>query len=249
MGNGEQMETIGNPENSDKAVEAEIVEDAELTEDSEKKEETEAEKNEKSEEAEKTEDSKEKDIPVDAEIVEEIPAEETVHEKHTTTTRKLRYGRAFVMELLSVLIILYILVGVIFGIAAAPNDDMYPVAAAGDLVIYYRFDKDVRSQDIIVFKTNGAERVGRVIAKSGDKVDITDEGTVKVNDNTIIEPNIHAATYRFEGYVDYPVNLENGQCFVLCDVRNGTEDSRYFGAVSKNSIKGTVITVIRRNKL
>ena len=40
MGNGEQMETIGNPENSDKAVEAEIVEDAEIAEDSEKKEET-----------------------------------------------------------------------------------------------------------------------------------------------------------------------------------------------------------------
>jgi signal peptidase I len=70
-----------------------------------------------------------------------------------------------------------------------------------------------------------------------------------VNGNNIVEPNIHNPTYPFEGYIEYPLTLKEGECFVLCDARNGTEDSRYFGPVSKKSIKGTVIAVLRRYSL
>ena len=185
---------------------------------------------------------------VDGEIIQE-ESQEAEKSKHTLPTRKLRYARAFVMELFCVVVIMYVLLGIVFGVAAAPNDDMYPVAASGDLLVYYRLDKDVSSQDIITFKQNGTFFVGRVVGKGGDIIDITDSGNLVVNGHNVVEPNIHTPTYKFEGYVDYPITLGEDECFVLCEKRNGTEDSRYFGRVPKSNIKGTVITVIRRNSL
>ena len=47
----------------------------------------------------------------------------------------------------------------------------------------------------------------------------------------------------------FPLTLEEGECFVLADSRNGGTDSRVFGPVSKSEIEGTVITIVRRNDL
>lgn len=195
-----------------------------------------------------TEETKEeKDVNV---TVKDDSQEETViFKKHTTPVRKLRYARAFVMELFCVVLIVYVFFNFIFGIFVAPNDDMYPVAASGDLMMYYRLDRDVLSKDIIVFNYDGVMRTARVVGRGGDTVDITDDGSVIVNGNTIIETNIHTATYRYEGYIDYPVKLGEDECFVLCEARNGTEDSRYFGPVHKSMIKGTTILILRRNSL
>ena len=209
---------------------------------------TEEKKTEEKKTEEKTAEEKkaEQNKAVDAEVLVE---EKDDLRKHTLPVRKLRYARAFIMELFIVVLIIYLLVGVIYGVLSAPNGDMYPVAAAGDLLVYYRLDKDVKSQDIIVYTEDTAMRVGRVVAKGGDILDITEEGNVIVNGSTVIEPNIHTPTYRFERYVEYPVTLEENECFVLCEQRNGTEDSRYLGPIRKSMIKGTVITIIRRNSL
>ena len=47
----------------------------------------------------------------------------------------------------------------------------------------------------------------------------------------------------------YPLQLQEGECFVLGDHREGATDSRYFGAVDTQEIRGKIITVIRRNQL
>lgn len=195
-----------------------------------------------------TEDTKEeKDVKVT--VKDDSQEESVILKKHTTPVRKLRYARAFVMEFFCVVLIIYVFFSFVFGIFVAPNDDMYPVAASGDLMMYYRLDKDVLSKDIIFFEEDGVMRTARVIARGGDTVDITEDGGVIVNGNTIIETNIHTPTYRYEGYIDYPVKLGEDECFVLCEARNGTEDSRYFGPVHKSMIKGTTILVLRRNSL
>ena len=49
--------------------------------------------------------------------------------------------------------------------------------------------------------------------------------------------------------MDYPLTLGPDECFVLADRRNGGEDSRYFGPVSKDEIMGTVVTIVRRTNL
>ena len=53
----------------------------------------------------------------------------------------------------------------------------------------------------------------------------------------------------YEGYTKFPMVLGKDECFVLADARQNGTDSRYFGAVQKNEIVGTVITIVRRNNL
>ena len=91
--------------------------------------------------------------------------------------------------------------------------------------------------------------VCRVIGAPGDKVEITDERGLTVNGNTLIETNIFYPTRAYEGYVEYPLTLGPGEYFVLADFRNGGTDSRYFGVVRAEEIRGVLITILRRNNL
>ena len=91
--------------------------------------------------------------------------------------------------------------------------------------------------------------VCRVIACPGDTVEITEERGLTVNGNSLIEMNIYSVTRPYEGYMEYPVKLGEGEYFVLSDSRNGGVDSRYFGVVKQEEIQGVVITILRRNNL
>lgn len=135
------------------------------------------------------------------------------------------------------------------GITTVPNADMRPRLEAGDLVIYFRMDKSPNDRDIVVFEKNDTEYIGRVVAKAGDTVDISDSGNLVINGNSVMEEDIYYPTVRYEGYTTYPLTLGEGEYFILIDKRDNGEDSRYFGAVRKSEISGTVITVIRRRNL
>ena len=91
--------------------------------------------------------------------------------------------------------------------------------------------------------------VGRIVAKGGDSVEITEQATVKVNESVVLEQNIFYQTPQYESDVTYPLQLQDQQYFVLGDHREGATDSRYLGAVDTREIKGKIITVIRRNQL
>lgn len=122
-------------------------------------------------------------------------------------------------------------------------------AVTGDLVLYIRLDKHPVAGDVIVIKKDDQQYVGRIVAKGGDSVEITEQATVKVNESVVLEQNIFYQTPQYESDVIYPLQLQEQQYFVLGDYREGATDSRYFGAVDTREIKGKIITVIRRNSL
>ena len=165
-----------------------------------------------------------------------------------------RYQR-FLLKVVLFIAVLWVLFFKIIGITHMPNEDMYPRIDAGDLVLFYRLDKDPKAQDIIVMEKSTPEDaekqlfVLRVVAVAGDTVDISDGERLVVNGNTLVETNIFYPTPRYQNYTNVPVTLGEGECFVLADSRNGGADSRYFGVVKKDEIEGTVITVLRRNNL
>ncbi len=164
--------------------------------------------------------------------------------------RKLRQEwRWFLIRLLILIGILYVLFGCLFGITTIKNEDMAPRMSAGDVVLYYRLDKNPVAGDVVIYQKDNQKYAGRIVAKGGDLVEITEEATVKVNDSIVLEQNIFYQTPQYESEVNYPVQLQENQYFVLGDYREGATDSRYFGAVDTREIKGKVITVIRRNNL
>lgn len=161
----------------------------------------------------------------------------------------MHYPQVFLFHMLLVVIAIWLLTGVFMGITSAPNDDMAPRISTGDLLLFYRLDKDVKAQDVIVFNKNDTTYVSRVVAVGGDTVDITDDQRLKINGNIVVEERIYYKTPKYQDYLTYPITLEANECFVLSDKRIQAEDSRYFGPVSKDEIQGTVISVLRKNNL
>ncbi|WP_044932033.1 signal peptidase I [Oribacterium sp. NK2B42] len=157
--------------------------------------------------------------------------------------------KSFFSRLLVMIIMIYIMFWIIFGLQPMANDDMKPRISAGDLMLFYRLETRINSDDVVVIHKDGKTYTGRIVAKGGDKVEVTDDSTLKINDSTMIESDIFYSTPKYEEYVQYPLQLAEDEYFILCDYRNGAKDSRYFGAVKKNEIMGKVITIIRRSNL
>lgn len=158
--------------------------------------------------------------------------------------------KSFFLRLAVLLLFLWILFGFCFGIAPVTNGDMFPRISAGDLMLYYRLERNYNSQDVIVYEKDGSRRVGRVIAHGGDTVEITGEGELRINGSVVMENNVFYSTYPYtEGNVTYPLTLAENEVFVMGDYREGARDSRYYGAISFDEIKGKVITILRRSDL
>lgn len=196
---------------------------------------------------------------------EEVQEKETEHlspeeqqklrKKIRRSERSVKSYQYFLLRLAIFLLVLWVLFFQIVGITICSSGDMHPRIDLGDMVLFYRLDKDVRYQDVIVIEKaldGSAEpkvMVLRVVAVAGDTVEITEDGHVMVNGNSLIEPDIYYSTPRYEQFPDYPLTLGQGQCFVLADSRGDGVDSRYFGPVEADEILGTVITIARRNNL
>ena len=157
--------------------------------------------------------------------------------------------QVFLLNFLIVITVLWLLFGFVIGAAVAPNNDMSQNIKAKDMLIYYRLEKDFRSQDVAVLSKNNTTYVGRIVATEGDSVDITDDGQLIINGNMVSEPDIHASTPRFDEFLSYPVTLGENEYFILADSRGGAEDSRYYGCVNYSEILGKVIMIIRRNSI
>ena len=143
----------------------------------------------------------------------------------------------FFERLIFLAALVYIIFGVIFGITPMKNKDMSPKINAGDLMLFYRLENNFSIRDVVIFE------------KDGDTVEITNEAEVKVNGSLLAENDIYYSTPMYDNNVSYPVTLRENQYFILCDYREGAKDSRYFGAVEMEEIKGKVITIIRKNEL
>ena len=169
--------------------------------------------------------------------------------------RRMRALKSFLFRLAALAVVIYVLFFHIVGLMMMPNRDMYPRLDAGDLLLYYRLERNPKAQDIIVFEKAAdsgekAQRfVCRVVAAPGDTVEVSAEKGLCVNGNALIENNIFYPTDAYENRTEYPITLESGEYFVMADRRNGGMDSRYFGTVKAEEIKGVVITILRRNNL
>ena len=176
---------------------------------------------------------------------EQTPQEAVTAEKPKTQNPLLRDLLLLGFKILMLGVIFGIIFLVIFGIARSADVSMSPAVKDGDLVLYYRLDKDYRQGDVVVLDVNGETQIRRVVAVAGDTVDVTEEGLV-VNGALQQESGIYEETHRYEEGIAFPVTLKEGEVFLLGDGRGHSTDSRIYGPVNSRDIKGKAITVIRR---
>ena len=130
----------------------------------------------------------------------------------------------------------------VFGVLRYSENAMLPAVKDGDLVFYYRLEKEYTASDLVVLRYQGHEQVRRVVATAGDVVDITEEGLM-INGALQQEQE---QTQRYDTGVEFPMELKEGQIFVLGDSRENASDSRVYGAVDVHDTLGKVMTIVRR---
>lgn len=144
----------------------------------------------------------------------------------------------FVALIAGIMIVFYMLTG----ISTVQGNSMYPTLHSGDRVIYNRRTADYKAGDVIVLKRpDGEEFVKRIVAIAGDTVNIQN-GKVYVNgEEEKLDGPVGETKASDEGDVEYPVTVQDDQVFVLGDNREVSEDSRMFGAVSLDDVKGKIV--------
>lgn len=156
--------------------------------------------------------------------------------------------RSLLMRIAILAVAGYVLLTQVFLITRFCGENMFPSFKDGDLVIGFRFQLDaLAKKDVVVYLMNGEQLVGRVVAKSGDVVDISEDGVLIIN-GTVQNEEIMYPTYAGEE-LSYPCKVPENSLFVLGDYRTRTKDSRNFGAVPLEAVEAKVITILRRRGL
>ena len=111
----------------------------------------------------------------------------------------------------------------------------------GDIVVALN-SSGYKTGDVIAFYYNNNILVKRVIASSGDWVDIDEKGNVYVNDEPLEEPYITEKSLG-DCNITLPYQVPDERCFVMGDHRATSIDSRntVVGCVSNEMVIGKIL--------
>lgn len=149
--------------------------------------------------------------------------------------------------LLIVVVTVFVLLRIIFGIAIVKGTSMVPAYKDGDVVLFVRVLNEYRMGDVVLIETGNVREdyFKRIIGLPGQTVDIDDSsGEVLIDGEPLAEPYIYVRTVKTGG-LQYPVTLGEDEYFVLGDNRTNSKDSRVFGPIKESEIDGKVFFVVR----
>ncbi|NKZ21336.1 signal peptidase I [Streptococcus ovuberis] len=173
--------------------------------------------------------------------IDELPDSKSLEEE----IKKRRYRNQFQQTLLSTVSILITVsaVSVLIATLWLPvlqiyGNSMSPTLEAGDIVVSLN-TKSIEQGDTIAFYFNNKVLVKRVIAKSGQWVNIDDQGTVTVDGNLMNESYVKK-TSKGDVDIELPYQVPEGKYFVMGDHRDVSVDSRNsaLGPVGEEQIVG-----------
>ena len=153
--------------------------------------------------------------------------------------RRKRLIKTLLIRFIALGVFLFIMLSFVGTIRIIHDNDMYPSISDGQAVVVYRLGK-IYVNEAVLYKANGKEKTGRIIAQGGDKVEIKKEGLF-VNGNVLY----NSLPYETKPPTSSPlqVTVPEGQYFILNDYRERMTDSRTFGCVS--DVIGTIVFTVK----
>ncbi|MDO4295632.1 MAG: signal peptidase I [bacterium] len=121
------------------------------------------------------------------------------------------------------------------------GSSMTPTLNDGEIVVSLK-GSNFTTGDVIAFYYNNKILIKRVIASSGDWVDISEDGTVYVNGEELIEPYVSEKALG-ECDLEFPYQVPESRVFVMGDHRSVSVDSRSstVGCVAQEQIVGRTV--------
>jgi len=177
------------------------------------------------------------------------PARESVAQSQVGTQSKVKkksvlreYAEAILIAIILALLIRTFVVQAF----KIPSGSMIPTLLVGDHILVNKFVfrfRDPQRGDVIVFKYPWDEKrdfIKRVVAVGGEEVTMKDR-TVFIDGRPLVEPYAIYSDSRLSGGPGYqygPVVVPPGSYFVMGDNRDNSQDSRFWGYLKKEKIRG-----------
>ena len=146
---------------------------------------------------------------------------------------------------LQVVVLTFIIINFVGRVSVVQGQSMYPSLNTNNRIIVnlfnYRFNNPRRGE-VIIFKCPGnlkKDYIKRVVGLPGEEIEI-DDGMVYVNGKELKEPYIE---YHLPHENMEKVKLAKNEIFVMGDNRGNSEDSRTWGPVKKNLIRGKAVMI------
>ena len=139
----------------------------------------------------------------------------------------------------------------IFAIGIYPQHGirMYPAVRDGDLVVTIKIRPSYQTGTVVGYRTPaGKLQIGRIVAAEGETVSFTETGYVEVNGLLRSEEIFFPAETAPDSDITFPYMVPEGCFFILNDQRTQCDDSRTFGAVSREDLRGSAFWLFRRRE-
>lgn len=181
---------------------------------------------------------KKRQLPDGAPTLEQLEAE-LARERY-----RRRYGRVVrstIYTLITVAAVAVLVATLCLPVLQIYGSSMTPTLDEGEIVISLK-GADFRQGDIVAFYYNNKILVKRIIADPGQWVDIDEDGTVRVDGETLDEP--YLTEKAFGGCdIKLPYQVPDGRYFVMGDHRSTSVDSRHsaVGCVADEQIVGRIV--------
>ena len=174
----------------------------------------------------------------------ELPSMELLEAELKKERYKSNYGRALkstVFSLMVVAAVAVLIAVLLLPVLQISGTSMTNTLQNEDIVVAVNSSK-FKTGDVIAFYYNNNILIKRVIASSGDWVDIDEDGNVYVNEVKLDEPYINEKALG-DCNITLPYQVPDKKCFVMGDHRATSIDSRNsaVGCVSSDAVVGKIL--------
>ena len=149
--------------------------------------------------------------------------------------------RSTIYSLITVAAIAVLITTLWFPVLRVYGNSMTPTLQNGEIIFTVKMS-EFEPGDIIAFYYNNKILIKRVIARSGEWVNMDADGNVYVNETLLDEPYLDEKAFG-DCNIELPYQVPEGRVFVMGDQRSTSVDSRNsaVGCVAQEQIVGKIL--------
>lgn len=147
------------------------------------------------------------------------------------------YSIPAIATIICALLVVVFIRGLIFEPFIVSGQAMAPTLQSRDYIFIQKIDRDFQRGDIVTYEApykQGSFFVGRIVALPGEEVSFSEYGEVQINSELLPEPYIQGATQASST----AYTVAGDEYFIMGDNRARSSDSRFFGSVPEQLIRG-----------